>query len=161
MVRLIRGGQCRGDTREIEVCKKILEYSKNTKKGRCKIHPHHDPYNKAEARKVYIPEDCIVCRGIHYGVQAAGSYEGESVANPKEKTATTILPLLNLVQFGLVRHRLHFNHYYGQGPTWSVDMNSQTVFLNVLLTESTAQMFEKWGCKIISQTDEVIFTLAN
>lgn len=144
-----------------------LQQLRNQKLKRCKMHPGHDPHNQAESRRVFITENCLICRGIHYGVQPAGSFEGESVVRSKHIQALTTIWPLSLAQFGLVRHRLAFNHYYygndNGGPKWSVDTYSRAVFINATLSNQTRKMFEEWGCILLEKEEimkeEVIFSL--
>ena len=116
---------------------------------RCLEHPGFDPHDPTQDH-VIKKSTCLVCRGLYYGAKYIGGYDGEFIAGKHdEEHAKIIIGPLSLYQFGHVRHKLHWNHYYGSGPTWHACQETMRIFLYDELSPSMIKfLWEDLRCKI-------------
>jgi hypothetical protein len=117
----------------------------------CPSHPEFDPKNEKqfEGNRKYL--DCRVCCGLHYGTKPIGHFNGEYVANARDKaTARVVLGPMDLEQFGHARYSFGFAYHMSDGPSWHADRETRTIYFERDMSSRALESFKQYNCRVAS-----------
>ena len=115
------------------------------KNMRCGEHPEFDPFDRNQE-----PDSrCRTCCRMHNGARPAGDFSGEYTARESgiDNAKVKIGPM-NLAQFGRIRYDLGWDYYFNDGPSWYVDCDRMTIYLDEKLRKERFKEIKEMGCPI-------------
>ncbi len=115
------------------------------KNMRCDQHPEFDPYDRNQK-----PDSrCRTCCRMRNGARPAGDFNGEYTARESSvDNAKVKIGPMNLAQFGRIRYDLGLDYHFSDGPSWYVDCDKMTIYLDEKLRKARFEEFKEMGCSI-------------